>query len=29
MKIGIELGIRAPKKAIEKAAKIAEKHLID
>ena len=29
MKIGIELGIRAPKKAIEKAANIAEKHLID
>ena len=29
MKLGIELGIRAPKKAIEKAANIAEKHLID
>lgn len=29
MKLGIELGIRAPKKAIEKAAEIAEKHLID
>ncbi len=28
MQIGIELGIRAPRKAIEKAAKIAEKHLI-
>ncbi len=29
MKLGIELGIRAPKKAIEKAAEIAEEHLID
>jgi len=28
MQIGIELGIRAPRKAIEKAAKIAERHLI-
>ncbi len=29
MKLGIELGIRAPKKAIEKAAEIAEEHLIE
>jgi len=29
LKLGIELGIRAPKKAIEKAAEIAEEHLIE
>ena len=29
MKLGIELGIRAPQKAIKKAADIADKHLIE